>query len=240
MFIRPVLTWPPHADVACMPVGDTWQLMDDLRVELLAWQQQRGASGTLKLAIDPARDPDAKETAKAMKPPTTMKSFFSMKPKPPEVTPRRSDGPTSKPTSKPTSAPAASATGAAAGRGTVLRHEVDLISDDESDESDAGDAGVAKRLQRQYDLEAAAHASAAPPSASGKAPAGGGAQSSGVTPKPAGGKAKAAAKVPAGQGGLMGWLGGGAKAGAGNSTDATGQKRKSVLDGTGKAKAGRK
>ena len=111
---------------------------------------------------------------------------------------------------------------------------MDLTSDGEEEEE--GDEGLAKRLQLQYDLEAKASAAARAGTVGGP--------SSGATPKPTpkptgGGKAKAGGKAPAGQGGLMGWLGG-AKAtpqAGGGSTESTGQKRKSVLDGTAAGKA---
>ena len=53
------------------------RLMPELRIELLAWQQQRGANGSLKLSVDAAASIDEKELARALRPPKTISSFFA-------------------------------------------------------------------------------------------------------------------------------------------------------------------
>ena len=212
-------------------------LMAELREELLAFQLQRGASGALKLTIDPLKPVDEREVAKALKPPTTLRSFFGA----PKQAPSAASGAASAHRGDVSSAHAPTATRSAAATSaprtappasTVPAMVVDLVSDGEAE----GDEQLARQLQRQYDAEAVARVGAGS-SGGGRAPGGGSERGggSGMTPASArGGKSKLGGRLP-GQTGLAGWLGGAkgtaaASGGSGSTDEMAGPKRKSIVD----------
>ena len=179
------------------------RLMEPLRVALVRWQAERGGAG-LKLQLDPPRPVDAKALAKAMKPPTTMMSFFGKSgaaapaaanrppPAPIPLAPAAAAAPIAR---------AAAAVAASQGEGEV----VDLTGDGD-------DRAMALALQNKFDQEAAAGTAAGLAAAKGRAAGGG----------------LAAAKPPgrAKKGGVA--RGGGSSGGSG--TAGAGEKRRSVLD----------
>ena len=176
------------------------RLMASLRVALIKWQGERGGAG-LKLQLDPPRPVDAKALAKAMKPPTTMMSFFG---KSGAAAPAAANRPPPAPIPP---APAAAAAPFARAAAAV----VDLTGEGD-------DRVMALELQRKFDQEATATPPAAAGTAAGSAAAKGRAAGGGL----------AAAKPPgrAKKGGAA--RGGGSSGGSG--TAGAGEKRRSVLD----------
>ena len=186
-------------------------LMQELRVELLAFHAQRSGS-QLRVTNDPVAPIDAAALALGMRPPQTIKSFFAARP-PKSSAPAVGVGPPAVPPPAHVPAPAPparAATAAAAGRAPAgaspCAHAIDLTGDDDST---ARDAAFALRMQQQYDAEVRG---ARPPPNPGTAAA-----------RPASGKAKPKPKPPA-------KLASSGSGGSGSSTAGGGTKRKSVLE----------
>eukprot|EP00964_Phaeocystis_antarctica_P154647 scaffold123473_cov57-Phaeocystis_antarctica.AAC.1 len=190
------------------------RLMAPLRVALVKWQGERGGAG-LKLQLDPPRPVDAKALSKAMKPPTTMMSFFG---KSGAAAPAAANRPPPAP-SPPAAAAAAASFARAAAAAPSSQGEGEVV--DLTGEGD--DRAMALALQRKFDQEATATPPAAGGSAAGSAAAKGRAAGGGLAAAKPPGKAK--------KGGAA--RGGGSSSGGG--TAGAGEKRRSVLDMLGAA-----
>ena len=190
------------------------RLMAPLRVALVKWQGERGGAG-LKLQLDPPRPVDAKALSKAMKPPTTMMSFFG---KSGAAAPAAANRPPPAP-SPPAPAAAAASFARAAAAAPSGQGEGEVV--DLTGEGD--DRAMALALQRKFDQEATATPPAAGGSAAGSAAAKGRAAGGGLAAAKPPGKAK--------KGGAA--RGGGSSSGGG--TAGAGEKRRSVLDMLGAA-----